>query len=258
MLSLALLYHDVVPRGYYAASGFSIPGAHHYKLTREQFDSHLQAIAKVAPRPPARVIDDNWETSFLFTVDDGGSSALHVADRLEERGWKAHFLVATNYIGSVGFLTERQIRDLAARQHVIGSHSCSHPLAMWDCTPDELFSEWSDSRRRLEDILGIRVAVASVPAGSYTAKVGIAAAKAGLTVLFTSEPTRQVDQINGCRIVGRYGITHTTAAEVAAKLANGKALTCWKQKVFWNARKLVKRAAARPYAAVRARLLEAG
>lgn len=258
MLSLALLYHDVVPQGNYTASGFSLPGADHYKLTQEQFDKHLQAIAAVVPRPPVRVIDDNWQTSFLFTVDDGGSSAMHVADRLEARGWGGHFLITTNYIGTTGFLTERQIRDLAVRGHVIGSHSCSHPLAMWDCSPDQLFTEWSDSRGRLEDVLGSAVVIASVPAGSYIAKVGTAAAKAGLRVLFTSEPTREVDQIDGCRILGRYGITQITPPEIAAKLAGGDALTCWKQKAFWNTKKLVKRAAAKPYAALRARLLERG
>ena len=258
MLSLALLYHDVVPRGKYAASGFSIPGADHYKLTQEQFNKHLQAIAAAAPRPPVRAIDDDWQTSFLLTVDDGGSSAMHVAERIEARGWRGHFLVTTNYIGGNGFLAARQIRDLAARGHVIGSHSCSHPLAMWDCSPDELFAEWRDSRSRLEDIIACPVVVASVPAGSYVPKVGRAAAKAGLAILFTSEPTREVGEIDGCRIIGRYGITQITRPAIAARLAAGDAIACWKQKAFWNTKKLVKRSAARPYAALRTRLLERG
>jgi len=127
---------------------------------------------------------------------------------------------------------------------------------MWDCSRDQLFAEWSDSRRRLEDILSGPVVVASVPAGAYVGKVGAAAAKAGLVFLFTSEPTREIGQIDGCKIVGRYGITQITSPEIAARLAGGDALTCWKQKAFWNTKKLAKRAAAGPYAALRARWLE--
>ena len=52
--------------------------------------------------------------------------------------------------------------------------------------------EWSESRQRLEDMLGHAVTVGSVPGGYFSRAVAEAAAEAGLQVLFTSEPTTRI------------------------------------------------------------------
>src|SRR5207247_10334893 len=138
-----------------------------YKLSRETFQNHLNAVAKANPGP-------------LLTFDDGGVSAYsHIADELEERGWRGYFFIATNWIGKPGFLTSSQIREIRARGHIIGSHSCSHPARMSHHTLGDIIHEWSRSSAVLADILGQQILTASVPGGYYSEKVARAAAIAG-------------------------------------------------------------------------------
>src|SRR5262249_4509736 len=159
-------------------SGFSTIGADHYKLTEEQFAQHLSAIASSVRDKPVRITDADWQASFLFTMDDGGASSLHVADQLERHGWRGHFLISTDYIGTRGFLTPSQVRELAERGHCIGSHTCSHPIPMWDLRPEQMFTEWRDSRQKLESIVGSEVTCGSVPGGTYVPQIAAAAAQA--------------------------------------------------------------------------------
>jgi peptidoglycan/xylan/chitin deacetylase (PgdA/CDA1 family) len=249
--ALALMYHDVVPAGAYALSGFNIIGADHYKLTNEQFEQHLSAISAVVHDKPVRISDENWQASFLFTMDDGGASSLYVADQLERRGWRGHFLIATDYIGTKGFLSAAEVRELAQRGHCIGSHTCSHPIPMWDCPPEQMLTEWRDSRSKLESIIGSEVTCGSVPGGTYVPAIAAAAARAGYRTLFSSEPTSSVQDVAGCSVIGRYGILRTTSAAEAAKLASGDFLACSRQQALWKTKKVLKKVAAKPYAAVR-------
>jgi peptidoglycan/xylan/chitin deacetylase (PgdA/CDA1 family) len=253
---LALLYHDVVSPGNFESSGFVTAGANHYKLTTLEFDEHLRCISSAVRSKPVRITDNDWRESFLFTIDDGGAGSMLIADRLESLGWRGHFFITTDQIGKTGFLKSNEIRNLSERGHVIGSHSCSHPLSMWTCTDDFLFKEWSGSRRVLEDILGNDIVSASVPGGFYSRRIASEAARAGLRILFNSEPTRTVGEVDGCRIIGRFGITRSTSPAKAGRLACGDRLTCVTQYTAWNAKKFLKRVAAKPYAALRARLLK--
>jgi len=254
--ALALMYHDVVPEGGSASSGFHTVGAEHYKLTVQQFAAHMAAIEKAAGRMPVLISDPNWDWSFMFTMDDGGSSSLYVADQFERHGWRGHFFITTNYIGTAGFLKESELRELADRLHLVGSHTCSHPIPLWDCTPEQIFKEWHDSRRKLEDILGRAVTCAAVPGGAYTPQIGELVAKAGYRNLFTSEPTRNLQYVNGCRVIGRYMVLRTTPAAEAARLAAGDAWACARQVALWNGKKILRRWAAGPYAAARAYMMQ--
>src|SRR5205823_4330182 len=100
---------------------------------------------------------DHVVRTAVITFDDGGRSAMAAADMLEARGRIGHFFITTNYIGTRGFLTEEQIRELAARGHVLGSHSCSHPLRMGHCSWPQLLNEWTRSRSILSGVIGVEV-----------------------------------------------------------------------------------------------------
>jgi peptidoglycan/xylan/chitin deacetylase (PgdA/CDA1 family) len=243
----ALMYHDVVPAGDEDTSGFRGRDAALYKVTPDTFAAHLDAIARTSPgRAP------------VITFDDGGHSAMAAADMLEMRGGTGHFFVTTNYIGTPGFLTELQIRELARRGHVIGSHSCSHPLRMGHCSPRQLVDEWSRSRSTLCDVTGGDIRVASVPGGDFAPQVAAAAAQAGITRLFTSEPTRGSRSAFGLTLVGRFAIQKWTTAATAAALAAGAWLPCARQAVMWNAKKLTKRLGGERYLQIRKLLLRHG
>jgi peptidoglycan/xylan/chitin deacetylase (PgdA/CDA1 family) len=249
-----LMYHDVVAAGGEDASGFPGRDAALYKITPEAFDAHLDAIQRALavipahPPPPAPVI----------TFDDGGSSAMTAATLLEAHGLTGHFFVTTNYIGARGFLTDVEIRDLVRRGHVVGSHSCSHPLRMGHCSWPQLLDEWSRSRSILCEIVGDEVHDASVPGGDFAPQVAEAAARAGITRLFTSEPTGDVRDAFGLRLVGRFAVQRWTTADTAAALAGGDWLACARQAVVWNAKKMTKQIGGERYLQIRKALLRHG
>jgi peptidoglycan/xylan/chitin deacetylase (PgdA/CDA1 family) len=243
--AISLLYHDVILPGQFSSSGFPGGDADIYKLSRPDFEHHLQAIRSAILRPPITVsqLGDISRTPLLFTFDDGGASAhQHIAGLLEDLGWRGHFFVTTNWIGKDGFLNAAQIRDLHARGHVIGSHSCSHPQRMSYCSPHQLYREWNDSIAVLSDILGVTVDLASVPGGYYSRNVAEEAADAGIKALFTSEPQTQADVVNGCWILGRYTIKEGATPATAAAIASGRLLPRYKQFAYWNSKKLLKAA----------------
>jgi peptidoglycan/xylan/chitin deacetylase (PgdA/CDA1 family)/folate-dependent phosphoribosylglycinamide formyltransferase PurN len=223
----ALLYHDVVPEGRFDVSGFQGAGPNVYKLDEGEFRGHLQSIARAGASP-------------VFTFDDGGSSAVAAAGMLEEFGWRGHFFITTDRIGTRGFLSEAQLVELRRRGHVIGSHSCSHPARMTSCTRAELDREWGESLRKLERVLGEAVTTASIPAGYYSRGIAAAAARAGVRVLFTSEPVRSRRVVVGCTVAGRFSIQRGVSAAWVASVVAGDVWPRLQRHLFWNAKKFLK------------------
>jgi len=259
--TLALLYHDVVEPGDWDASGFPGASAATYKLERRAFERHLAAVSAAAARrgmvqqvaaaPPAPTAPPG-PPPVLFTFDDGGASAYDcVADLLEGAGWRGHFFITTDYLDAPGFVTRRQVRDLAARGHVIGTHSCSHPSRMAACRPEHLLEEWTRSTGVLADLLGEPVRVGSVPNGAFSRRVAVTAAAAGIRGLFTSEPTTRCHMVDGCVVIGRFLLRQGTPAEVAAALVSGKRGVRLRQLWFWNLKKVAKALAGDAYLALR-------
>ena len=248
MRAISLLFHDVYADSA-AESGFMSDAAHRYKLSVADFDAQLAGISDAradAPVAAGFLLRPSRHslapaTPFLMTFDDGGESYYtRVAERLERRGWPGHCFVTTNFIGQQGFLNRQQIRALAERGHVIGSHSASHPARFNTLSYGDMVSEWSRSRQILEDILAETVDVASVPGGYYSPAVARAAAEAGIRLLFTSEPETSVDVRDGCAIVGRFtirrGDRHDAARRLVAPAPWARSLA-W---ASWNAKGLVK------------------
>jgi len=260
MKIISLMYHDVVDGSEHEASGFPWPDAAIYKLDRDQFAAHLNTIAGAVECHPSTAFDlpayPSEKTPLLLTFDDGGASAYtSIAGNLEEKGWRGHFFVTTDFIDTPAFLSSDQIRDLHARGHVIGTHSCSHPTRMARCDWDQMRREWSESVAKLSDILSERVTVASVPGGHYSRKVAEAASLAGVEVLFTSEPTTRCYFVDRCLVLGRYTIHQGTSPSRAAAIASGRLAPRLGQLLFWNAKKMTKAVGGEYYLKVRKSLL---
>lgn len=237
----ALLLHDVY-RDAPAESGFAGAGADRYKLAFAEFDAQLRDLARClngAARTDSPWVDADG-TWVAFTVDDGGVSYHSVvADRLEALGLRGYCMVTTDFIGRPGFLEHYQLRDLAARGHVIGTHSVTHPARFSTCTWGQMVHEWADSRAMLEDLLGRRVTVGSVPGGSFSRRVAAAADAAGLRRLFTSEPITRVEYVGDCQVIGRFTIRpgRPGFAAAIARRHSGALLREW---ASWNTKKLIK------------------
>lgn len=252
--SISFGFHDVV-------TGPTLSGKHLrtspelYALSRSSFHQHLQCL-KASTSNSVQTISRvrTWEGSIpiFLTFDDGAVSAYEcIADVLEEFGWRGHFLVTSDWIDRAGFMNKDQIRDLHSRGHIIGSHSRSHPERMSSLSWNELMAEWSISRAVLEDIIGARVAVASVANGYHSTRVGRSAACAGIEVLFTSEPRARIQFIDSCLVIGRYSVKAATRPALTGRIGAGRRWPRGKQVVLWQSTKLAKVVAGEFYLKIR-------
>ena len=203
-------YHDVTDRP--QESGLQRPGAAAYTLGSAAFGHHLDAIASGSLRPELVTAIDLAAPGrhVLLTFDDGGRSALHVADELSRRGWLGHFFIITDRIGERTFLDAEGIRHLRRCGHIVGSHSHTHPDIFREQTMAQMVAEWRTSRDRLADLLGEPCTVASVPGGDISPQVLESAGAAGLRFLFTSEPTLAPRSVGGSWVMGRFCPKATT------------------------------------------------
>jgi peptidoglycan/xylan/chitin deacetylase (PgdA/CDA1 family) len=245
MQLVSLLFHDVY-RHSPDESGFRSPGANRYKLTVDALSSQLGGVAAARADRSLLATDlarvsKGQRFPFLITVDDGGASYHRViADHLEERGWRGHAFVSTDFIGAPGFLTASEIRELDHRGHVIGSHSASHPARFSQCHRQHMLHEWITSRNVLEDLLGHTVPIASLPGGYFSPTVADTAAEAGFRVLFTSEPVTRTDRKGACTIVGRFAIRAGADPDFSRKLVEPAHWTRSEQWASWQVKGLLK------------------
>jgi len=268
------MYHDVVTSGAEDTSGFPGRDAALYKITPDLFEAHLRAITArlsqqpkstqpghravparpALPAPPAVPAPP----ALLLTFDDGGISAIAAAAMLERYRLTGLFFVTADYLGTPGFLSPQHLRELRSRGHIVGSHSCSHPLRIGHCSYGRVLEEWARSRAVIAEALGEEPADASVPGGDFAPHVAEAAAAAGFRRLFTSEPVRAPRRNDSLTLHGRFTIQRWTSARTAAALAAGDRAACTRQALAWNAKKIGKRLGGARYLDLRRLLLRHG
>src|SRR6266576_451863 len=245
MHAVTLLFHDVVPAGHSSESGFVGADADLYKLDCVAFRHHLGAIRRnlkgQVTTAPELLAGNTPADPCLLSFDDGGVSAVtYIADMLEEFGWRGHFLITADRIGTAGFLNAAQIRALHRRGHIIGSHSYSHPLLMAHCSQDQMREEWHRSGLLLSDILGAPITVASVPGGHYSRAIAVAAVDAGVKLLFNSEPTTDSQHVDGCTVLGRFCVKRSHTPEWSGRIVAGELAPRLQEAVLWNTKKMLK------------------
>jgi peptidoglycan/xylan/chitin deacetylase (PgdA/CDA1 family) len=159
---------------------------------------------------------------------------------LECHGWRGSFFITTDRIDTSAFVTRDQIKELHLRGHVIGTHSCSHPRKISECSKEELLDEWQRSLAVLAEIIGESVTVVSVPGGFYSRQIAEAAAESGVKILFTSEPVQRIVFVDGCAVVGRFSVKRGMGPAVPAEFVRGKWLRRFRQYAYWNVKKAAK------------------
>lgn len=255
MKRIALMYHDIVAAKDFASSGFAGADADIYKLESEVFEEHLSAIKSAGIEAVSAFKNDSNDSNILITFDDGGRGAIeHAAGILEEHGWRGHFFIATDRIGTDGFLIESEIKELDARGHIIGSHSASHPLRFSSIGREKMLDEWRTSLSKLSEILQKEIRIASVPGGHFSNEVAETAEESGIEVLFNSEPVADVYSVGKCRVFGRYTIKQNTSAAEAAAIARGDLAPRLRQFALWNAKKAAKKAGGEAYVTIREKI----
>lgn len=249
-----LMYHDVVDIGADDASGFEGPSAASYKLHWPEYLAHIECLAGSGLRFPR--VDDTDTLApghCLLTFDDGGASSLRAARVLDAHGMTGHFLITAARIGTPGFVTEADLRALAAAGHVVGSHSHTHPADISRLPPAAIAAEWRDSIGRLANVLGAPVDVASIPGGFYSPGVAASAIACGIRYLFTSEPVTAVARQGQALLIGRYALQRGMGAEAVVAFARGTGSARQRQWLLWNIKKPAKHLAGPAYKWLRRR-----
>jgi peptidoglycan/xylan/chitin deacetylase (PgdA/CDA1 family) len=246
-VTVGLIYHDVVAAAEHETCGFPGPAAARYKLEPERFERHLDAIAGSG----ASVGLSAERPRVMLTFDDGGASAPAAAAALERRGWRGHFFITTGRIGTPGFVSAAQVRDLADRGHDVGSHSDSHPTYMGSLGRSELAGEWRRSRHRLEEVLGTPPASAAVPGGFLSRAVIEEAAAAGYRLLMTSEPTSRRRCHGEMEVQGRFTIWAATPPARVGAYARGELRARAEMWIAWQGKSISKRLSPAVYESLR-------
>lgn len=176
-----LLYHAVGTRLAHDRYGISIEP--------RLFERHMDILAEESPDVHLTAFDDRENSSaplpcVAVTFDDGYVDNLHVAAPiLSKRNIPFTVFVTSSFIGktSEGYLSAAELKELSTLPNVtIGAHGATHTrLAV--CGDATLRRELSDSRRRIEDLIGRSVTTVSYPHGSVNLRVRAAAAEAGYT-----------------------------------------------------------------------------
>lgn len=240
---VSFMYHEVSDDA--TASGFQRRGARRYLCSPAEFADQMQVISDHAT-PPALVtqIDlTQYSRNVLLTFDDGGLSALYAGDELLRRGWRGHFFVVTNRIGSPHFLDEAGIRYLRSCGHLIGSHSHSHPDIFPQLSNAQMLAEWRTSCDIIAQLLGEPCTTASIPGGDLDEAAIITAEAVGIQHLFTSEPWLIPRRHGDCWLHGRFVITSGLRRSVVSDLV---ALRGWRLAMFQRQCKVIARRSLAP------------
>ena len=157
-------FHDIV-----AADALDRIAVTHrpYVLTPEEFRLLLVEAQRSARRalPVGQVPAEFGGGFFSLTFDDGcESDYIHAFPVLLELGFRATFFIVPSLVGSTGFATWTQLREMVAAGMEIGSHSLTHPF-LHRCSHEQIHREYDESKQIIEQRLGRAVRSASLPRG---------------------------------------------------------------------------------------------
>jgi peptidoglycan/xylan/chitin deacetylase (PgdA/CDA1 family) len=209
-----LLYHGLTA----AAHDGAVPaGELKYWLLSSQLREHLAQLRQLGCH--IERLGEAWaagrnsiESPVVLSFDDGRSSDYElVFPLLLEAGATAEFFVNTATLGTPGFLTWAQVREMHQAGMSFQSHGHDH-VDLSRLAAPVLERQLGESRRRIEDWLGAPVEFLAMPYGLVSVPVLAAAREQGYRAVCTSRPWPARP---GAPTIGRVAIyRHTPAREV--------------------------------------------
>jgi peptidoglycan/xylan/chitin deacetylase (PgdA/CDA1 family) len=219
-----LMYHELQSPGRELCD--NDPGYALYAVSEKDFCSQLDTLKQegwsgLSVTEVLRSANDS--RGVCITFDDGCATDLLIAaPLLRERGFNGTSYVTVNHLGRRGYLTREQLRELSDLGFEVGSHSMTH-RHLNDLGVDDLKFEIAESKLRLEEITGRRVAHFSCPGGRVNSLVKEIAKEAGYESVSTSRVglnTPYTDRFALARVAVKRG---ASAAKIE-KLCRGEGL----------------------------------
>jgi peptidoglycan/xylan/chitin deacetylase (PgdA/CDA1 family) len=168
------MYHQVLPSDPPAGA----PG--YFAVSRERLGEQLALLSAAGYRGVSleEAAAAGSERAVGITFDDGDWTSYAVAfPELAARRMAATFFVITSRIGTPGFATWQELREMRRAGMSIQSHTHSHPF-LSTLPPDDVASELIESKRLLDAMLEQETVGISLPNGDHPRVGALAAARA--------------------------------------------------------------------------------
>ncbi len=142
--------------------------AGYHVISFHTLENHFYKGALLSSKPIILSFDDAWKDQYVYAFPI-----------LKRYGYTATFFVFSNAIGSRGFLSVQNVKDLIAAGMTIGDHSRSHPFLTKIKDSRTLWDEIEGSKKLLEKELGVPINEFAYPFGQYDAAIVSLVKKAG-------------------------------------------------------------------------------
>ena len=231
------------------------PGYVRYVLTATKFLAQMEWLKTSGWRglSVTEALTFDGTNVVAMTFDDGSETDLTTAATvLKERGFSATFYATAGFIGTKGYMSSAQLRQLSERGFEIGSHSMTHQY-LSDLDDAGLHEEIFDSKARLEEMTGKPIHHFSCPGGRYDRRVATAAHEAGYMTVATSR-ARANSRSSDPYALGRVAIMRDTPLPDFQNICAGRGL--WRVQLGDSLRNGAKQVLGnRSYDVVRERIL---
>lgn len=160
-----------------------------------------------------------------ITLDDGGGSALLIAEYLKSVNIRGRFFIITSFIGNKDFLTSDEIKFIHSMGHIIGSHSHTHAHPFCELKDSIMAQEVTQSQLILEDLLCEKTSILAIPGGEIRNSTlnFLSKPKFSLSQIYTSTPyIGAYKKIEDCEIVGRLCIDRKMSSRQINRYLHGK------------------------------------
>lgn len=181
---LVLMYHATPKR-----TGDVLVGAdEHYSIALPDFNKQLEVITNLCG-PPTSVKSllesEKSGPSVAITFDDGHATNFDAVLAITKMGGSAELFVNPTSVGTPGFLTWHQLRELARLGASVQSHCLNH-VFLDELSPEEVWTELVESKQRIEDNVGAAVTILAPPNGRMPAGLVQTARRAGYSAICSS------------------------------------------------------------------------
>ena len=221
---LVMMYHDILPEKEVFFDVTIEELKQHFQLIQDlgltpislgQLVDHLYLGTPLPPKPIVLTFDDGYEGHYTY-----------VYPLLKDYNYPATFSIFTDKVDGkiVGrsTVTWAELEEMAADPLVtIAAHSLSHPPNLTEVPPTQMQQEVQNSKRRLEEKLGIPIHYFTYPEGHYNETVAEAVTQAGYHAALTMDDWNEGYAGNSKSLLAIDRFGQSRLAEIAPTASGG-------------------------------------